>query len=251
MELTSLNVKPAVGFTLPWAGVTPAPDNKKGCGTSSLLELFSLCDSPARRRSKLRRRVRKRVRRRSCPGRAARPPRLSPRSRTRFGCVQAGSITRASRATRQESETHTSGTAREPRGTGKSRAPFEDERICCAAGDIVSQSRSASASPVKYDRTLAAAPPIISRSDVLRSFSPQTDTKARAAAREQDRRGGEDFRGDPEGQQRDREVIDDRMQMIRADQLSKHESRLLIYWFVVTYSTTVTFIFMLPWPVPQ
>jgi hypothetical protein len=32
-----LNVKPAVGFTLPSAGVTPAPDNRKGCGTSSLL----------------------------------------------------------------------------------------------------------------------------------------------------------------------------------------------------------------------
>jgi hypothetical protein len=29
----------------------------------------------------------------------------------------------------------------------------------------------------------------------------------------------EDFRGDPEGQQPDREMIDDRMQMIRADQL--------------------------------
>jgi hypothetical protein len=24
-----LNVKPTVGFTLPWAGVTPAPDIKK------------------------------------------------------------------------------------------------------------------------------------------------------------------------------------------------------------------------------
>jgi hypothetical protein len=33
-----LNVKPAVGFTLPCAGVTPAPSKKKGCGTSSLLE---------------------------------------------------------------------------------------------------------------------------------------------------------------------------------------------------------------------
>jgi hypothetical protein len=29
-EITSLNVKPAVGFTLPWAGVTPAPSiNRK------------------------------------------------------------------------------------------------------------------------------------------------------------------------------------------------------------------------------
>jgi hypothetical protein len=32
-------VKPTVGFTLPWAGVTPAPGIKKRCGTSSLLEL--------------------------------------------------------------------------------------------------------------------------------------------------------------------------------------------------------------------
>jgi len=39
----------------------------------------------------------------------------------------------------------------------------------------VSQSRSASASPLKYDRTLAAAPPIISRSEVLRSFWLQTE----------------------------------------------------------------------------
>jgi hypothetical protein len=31
-------VKPAVGFILPWAGVTPAPGVKKRCGTSSLLE---------------------------------------------------------------------------------------------------------------------------------------------------------------------------------------------------------------------
>ena len=44
----------------------------------------------------------------------------------------------------------------------------------------------------------------------------------RRVAKEQDRRGGQDFRGDPEGQQRDREVIDDWMQMIRADQLRKH-----------------------------
>ena len=28
-EITSLNVKPAVGFTLPWAGVTPAPGDRK------------------------------------------------------------------------------------------------------------------------------------------------------------------------------------------------------------------------------
>jgi hypothetical protein len=35
---TLLNVKPAVGFTLPSAGVTPAPNEKKRCGTSSLLE---------------------------------------------------------------------------------------------------------------------------------------------------------------------------------------------------------------------
>jgi len=27
-EITLLNVKPAVGFTLPWAGVTPAPGEK-------------------------------------------------------------------------------------------------------------------------------------------------------------------------------------------------------------------------------
>jgi hypothetical protein len=38
-------VKPAVGFTLPSAGVTPAPGTKRigtaaGCGTSSLLELL-------------------------------------------------------------------------------------------------------------------------------------------------------------------------------------------------------------------
>src|ERR1035437_4453624 len=35
---TSLNASPTVGFALPWAGVTPAPNVKKGCGTSSLLE---------------------------------------------------------------------------------------------------------------------------------------------------------------------------------------------------------------------
>jgi len=34
-----LNVKPAVGFTLPSAGVAPAPGGKRRCGTSSLLEL--------------------------------------------------------------------------------------------------------------------------------------------------------------------------------------------------------------------
>jgi hypothetical protein len=28
-KITSLNVKPTVGFTLPWAGVTPAPGIKK------------------------------------------------------------------------------------------------------------------------------------------------------------------------------------------------------------------------------
>ena len=28
-----------LGFTLPWAGVTPAPSTKKRCGTSSLLEV--------------------------------------------------------------------------------------------------------------------------------------------------------------------------------------------------------------------
>ena len=93
--------------------------------------------------------------------------------------------------------------------------------------------------------------PIISMSEVLRSFWPQTDTKPARSAREQDRRGGEDFRGDPEGQQRDREVIDDRMQMIRADQLSKHEVSASGIYGCRTYSTTVTFIFMLPWPVPQ
>src|SRR4029077_11796965 len=49
---------------------------------------------------------------------------------------------------------------------------------------------------------------------------------ARRIAGEQDRRGREDFRGDPEGQQRDREVIDDRMEMIRADQLRKHNASL-------------------------
>ena len=36
-KVTKLNVKPAVGFTLPSAGVTPAPsDKKERCGTSSL-----------------------------------------------------------------------------------------------------------------------------------------------------------------------------------------------------------------------
>jgi hypothetical protein len=34
-------VKPAVGFTLPSAGVTPAPSIKRRCGTSSLLEVGS------------------------------------------------------------------------------------------------------------------------------------------------------------------------------------------------------------------
>jgi hypothetical protein len=38
-EYTS-NVKPAVGFTLPSAGVTPAPTEKRRCGTWSLVELF-------------------------------------------------------------------------------------------------------------------------------------------------------------------------------------------------------------------
>ena len=33
-------MKPAVGFTLPSAGVTPAPSDKKRCGTPSLLEVF-------------------------------------------------------------------------------------------------------------------------------------------------------------------------------------------------------------------
>ena len=94
-------------------------------------------------------------------------------------------------------------------------------------------------------RHLRAAPPIISRSEVLRSLWPRADRKPSTAAREQDRRGGEDFRGDPEGQQRDREVIDDGMQMIGADQSSKHRT------CRHTYSTTETFIFMLPWPVPQ
>jgi len=36
--VTLSNVKPAVGFTLPSAGVTPAPGTRKRCGTSSLLE---------------------------------------------------------------------------------------------------------------------------------------------------------------------------------------------------------------------
>src|SRR5260370_40551148 len=59
----------------------------------------------------------------------------------------------------------------------QSRDPFDDARICCAAGDIVSQSRSASTSPLKYERTLAAAPPIIRNSETLRSLPPQIDTK--------------------------------------------------------------------------
>ena len=33
-------MKPAVGFTLPSAGVTPAPGDKERCGTSSLLGGF-------------------------------------------------------------------------------------------------------------------------------------------------------------------------------------------------------------------
>jgi hypothetical protein len=41
--------------------------------------------------------------------------------------------------------------------------------------------------------------------------------------KDQDRRGGEDFRGDPECQQRDGEVIDNWMQVIRADKLSRHD----------------------------
>jgi hypothetical protein len=48
-KITLLNVKPTVGFTLPWAGVTPAPNVKRRCGTSSLLELL-LCHSRAKRR---------------------------------------------------------------------------------------------------------------------------------------------------------------------------------------------------------
>jgi hypothetical protein len=41
-------VKPAVGFTLPSAGVTPAPAGRKKrrCGTSSLLELVSVRADP-------------------------------------------------------------------------------------------------------------------------------------------------------------------------------------------------------------
>jgi hypothetical protein len=37
------NVEPAVGSTPPWAGVTPAPsgEDKRRCGTSSLLELMA------------------------------------------------------------------------------------------------------------------------------------------------------------------------------------------------------------------
>jgi len=31
-EITLFNVKPAVGFTLPWAGVTPAPSTRKDAG---------------------------------------------------------------------------------------------------------------------------------------------------------------------------------------------------------------------------
>src|SRR5208337_5638031 len=34
---TLLNVKPAVGFTLPSAGVTPAPSTRKRCGTEFTL----------------------------------------------------------------------------------------------------------------------------------------------------------------------------------------------------------------------
>jgi hypothetical protein len=40
-SVTQLNVKPAVGFKLPWAGVTPAPTNKRRCGAAPLLELVS------------------------------------------------------------------------------------------------------------------------------------------------------------------------------------------------------------------
>jgi hypothetical protein len=50
----ALNVKPAVGFTLPWAGVTPAPSIKKRCGTASLC-LLSLA---VRERIKVRVQVR-------------------------------------------------------------------------------------------------------------------------------------------------------------------------------------------------
>jgi hypothetical protein len=57
-------------------------------------------------------------------------------------------------------------------------APLEDPRICWAADDIVSRRRSASASPEKSDRTPAAAPPIFSMSDVLRSLSLQADTRS-------------------------------------------------------------------------
>ena len=40
-EQNSTKKKPAMGFKLPSAGVTPAPsDRKKGCGTSSLLEVL-------------------------------------------------------------------------------------------------------------------------------------------------------------------------------------------------------------------
>ena len=57
---------------------------------------------------------------------------------------------------------------------------------------------------------------------------PKSTAKPGHVREKEDRRGGEDFRGDPEGQQRDREVIDDRMQMIRADQLRKHLTRPLL-----------------------
>ena len=41
--------------------------------------------------------------------------------------------------------------------------------------------------------------------------------------KDKDRRGSDNFRGDPECQQRDGEVIDYRMHVIRADQLSRDD----------------------------
>jgi hypothetical protein len=40
-EITLLDVKPAVGFTLPWAGVTPAPSIKKSRNVEDDISLSS------------------------------------------------------------------------------------------------------------------------------------------------------------------------------------------------------------------
>ncbi len=79
----------------------------------------------------------------------------------------------------------------------------------------------------------------------LREAAGKTQDELAAALK----RAQTGIRGEPEGQQRYRKVIDDRVQMISADQMSKHRS--LLAGRSYRQSTTLTFIFILPWPVPQ